>query len=309
MGYAYILLSALLFSTMEVSLKLAANHFNPIQLTFLRFLIGGVVLLPLALKKLKVNKISMNKADFRFFSLAGLICVVISMTFFQLGVNYSKASIAAILFSCNPIFVIPLAYFMLQEKISKETLLSLVMGILGILCIMNPLQQKSASSGIILTLLSAITFAFYGVYGRAGSAKFGGLVLSSFSFLMGSVEMLVLILVTRIPWIAAFLSHSGLESLAAIPIMQGISSQNILALIYIGVFITGLGYTFYFLAMEATSAATASLVFFIKAALAPVLALIILHESLVPTTIVGMVLIIASSCINFMANRKKEAAS
>ena len=41
-----VLLTAFFFSTMEVALKLAASGMDSLQLTFLRFLIGGLILLP-----------------------------------------------------------------------------------------------------------------------------------------------------------------------------------------------------------------------------------------------------------------------
>ena len=39
-GYLYILITTLLFSSMEVALKLISGQFNPIQLNFSRFLVG-----------------------------------------------------------------------------------------------------------------------------------------------------------------------------------------------------------------------------------------------------------------------------
>lgn len=49
-GYLYILLTTLLFSTMEISLKTISDQFNPVQLTFLRFLTGALILIPFAQK-------------------------------------------------------------------------------------------------------------------------------------------------------------------------------------------------------------------------------------------------------------------
>ena len=49
----YLIVATVLFSTMEVILKLTAFSFNPVQITFSRFLIGGLFLLPFALHHLK----------------------------------------------------------------------------------------------------------------------------------------------------------------------------------------------------------------------------------------------------------------
>ena len=45
-GYLYIVLCAVIFSTMEVMLKTVHGVFAPMQITCLRFLIGGLLLIP-----------------------------------------------------------------------------------------------------------------------------------------------------------------------------------------------------------------------------------------------------------------------
>ena len=52
-GYLYIILATFFFSSMEIALKISAGSYNPIQLTFLRFLIGALVLLPLAIREIR----------------------------------------------------------------------------------------------------------------------------------------------------------------------------------------------------------------------------------------------------------------
>ena len=52
-GYLYIAVTTLLFSSMEVALKLISGQFNPIQLNYSRFLVGGLVLIPFAVRELK----------------------------------------------------------------------------------------------------------------------------------------------------------------------------------------------------------------------------------------------------------------
>lgn len=305
-GYVYILLSTILFSSMEISLKLVANIFNPLQLTFLRFLIGALILVLPALKVMKRKNLKLSRKDFGFFAAEGLLCVVISMTFYQMAVLNCKASIVAVLFSCNPVFVILFAYFLLGEKIYKSTIISLVVSIIGMVVIMNPANMTSSVSGIVFTLASAVTFALYGVTGKKKSNRYGGIVSSCFCFFCGSLEMLVLILISKISTVAHYLTNIGIKKFADISILQGIGLNTLPNLIFIGIGITGLGYTFYFLSMEETSAATASLVFYIKPALAPVLALIILHESIAVNTIAGIILIITGSCVTFISNRRRE---
>lgn len=305
-GFLYIILTTFLFSTMEIALKLVSNQFNPIQISFLRFLIGSIVLSPIAIKCLKDRKIKLNKNDLAFFSLTGFICVVVSMTLYQLSLLYCSASFVAILFSCNPVFVIPLAYFLLKEKFYKHTVVSMIISILGMVLIMNPLHLSISVLGVSLVILSALTFALYAVVGKEKSQKYGGIIMTCISFFMGSLQMLALILISKINFVSDFLANHGLKDFANIPILQGINLQTLPSLVYIGIFVTGLGYTFYFLAMEETSAATASVVFFIKPALAPILALIILHEAIALNTVAGIIFIIVGSIVNFIGNNKQQ---
>jgi drug/metabolite transporter (DMT)-like permease len=310
-GYLFIAFSTLFFSTMEIAIKLVATDFNPMQLNFLRFLIGSIILAPLALRHLKGSGFSITRSSLSYFLFSGFMCVVVSMTFFQLAIVYSEASIVAILFSCNAVFMIPFAHFFLKEKLTKLSLISLIVSVAGMLFIVNPANLTNVP-GIVLSLIAAMTFAFYGIIGRKGSLKFGfdGIVQSSFSFLTGSIELLVLILFTKIPPVAAWLKSVGLAAFSNIPVLQNISWGSAPILIYLGVFVTGLGFSFYFLAMEATSASTASLVFFIKPALAPIFALLILGEAMTANVIGGILLILIGSCIEFLSgNREAKLAA
>lgn len=306
-GYLYIALATLLFSSMEIAIKIVSDEYNPMQLNFLRFLIGAVVLAPLAIRSLRQAKIKPDWGQLRFLVMSGFLCVVVSMTFFQLAIVYTKASTVAILFSCNAVFVIPFAYLMLHENISGMTIISLFLSVLGILLIVNPTNLTNIP-GISFSLLSAITFALYGVFGQRGRKKYGysGVALTCLSFVTGTVELLALMLISRIPAVAEWLSSHGMVAMANMPIFEGLSWHSVPSLIYLGVFVTGLGFSFYFLAMEATSASTASMVFFIKPALAPILALLVLSEGLTENVIGGMLLIIVGSMVTYLGDSRQH---
>ena len=277
-GFIYIGITTFLFSTMEIALKTISDNFNPVQLNFSRFLIGGIILLPFALKALKAKKISLTPKDIKTFSLLGLTCVVISMTFYQLAVMNTKASVVAVLFSCNPIFVMIFAYIVLKEKIYKHNIIALVLELLGIIIIINPINTKLSVTGIILTLLAAITFAIYGVLGKKSCAKFGGIVVTCFSFILGGLEMLIFSLLSHLDIISNILKSYNLNQFAEIPILSGYTLDTLPNVLYVFICVTGIGYALYFKAMEVTSANTTSLVFFFKPILSPIFALILLKE-------------------------------
>jgi drug/metabolite transporter (DMT)-like permease len=279
-GYLYIILAAVIFSTMELVGKMISLNINPYQLTCIRFLIGGVTLLPFAIKEIKTRNLKFHLNDYMFFLFSGVLCVAIGMTLFQLAVLYTKASTVAIVFSTNPMFTVPFAFIILKETINKKTILALSFSLAGILFILDPFKINTDYKGILLAVLSAITFSLYSVIGKLRVNKYGSYVSNCFTFLFGDFVLLMGLLLFKVP------------------IVTGINSSNVLQIIYLGIVVTGFGYVFYFLAMKETSAITASTVFFIKPALAPLLALAILHESIPFNTLAGIILILTGSYIS-----------
>jgi drug/metabolite transporter (DMT)-like permease len=159
--------------------------------------------------------------------------------------------------------------------------------------------------GIVLSILAAITFSLYSVVGKMRSSKYGSIALNCITFLVGSFIMLVIILISKLSAIRSMINpNGGLKYFSNIPIFSSIDSQNIFPLIFLGIVVTGLGYMFYFLAMDETSATTASVVFFIKPALAPILALIVLSEKIPINTVAGIVVILIGSYFSLTAKKK-----
>ena len=293
--------TTLLFSSMEIALKSVAGRFNPLELNFLRFTIGGLFLLPFALRSLKKRGSVLTAHDAGFFALSGLVCVVASMTLYQLAIQYCKASIVAILFSCNPVFVLPLAALFLKEKIHGYNVATLAASLVGMLCIVNPFNAGAEGERTRPRSVGRFRDSLRGlrVMGKTRGGRIGGLATTAFSFLFGSAELIVLILLSNLPAIAQGLTGTGLAEFAHIPFFKGLDFGVLPIFAYISLCVTGIGFASYFMAIEETSASTAALVFYIKPALAPLLALLILGESIAPSTIAGIVLIAIGSAISF----------
>ena len=115
-GCLFIALAAVIFSTMEVLLKLplpaVAGAFHPMQITLERFLVGGICLLPVAGWTLRRKGIRLTRRDVGTFALTGLFCVPLSMVLYQLAITHGQANVVAVLFSGNPIFVTLLAFLL-----------------------------------------------------------------------------------------------------------------------------------------------------------------------------------------------------
>jgi len=278
-GLLYILLTATVFTTLEPVSKLIATQINPFAITFIRFFIGGAMLLPFSILQIRKKNIHLDKKDFLSISLLGVLCICVSMVLLQFAVlKADSPALIAIIFSSNSVFTILLSAVILKDKLTA------VKGVAIGLCIAGVLVCTDFSSGsnifsVVLAVLSSITFSLYTVLSKKFMTKVSGIIQTGFSFFIGSVILLAGLLVTGIDFIG------------------GVNSENIMHLVYLGVAVTGIGYWSYFKAMEKTSAMAASLVFFIKPIMTPFAAFFINGITPQGKVFVALVLVLAGSSL------------
>lgn len=275
-----ILLTAFLFGTMEVALKSAGDSFDSVQLTFLRFLIGGIILAPFGIREVRRRGTIIHPADLGWLFLVGCMGIPVSMLCFQLGVERCNAATAASLICLNPLFTMVEAHLFTSEKMDRLKAVAFGIGVVAAVFMIRPwdIQPGNTVAGMALMLVASVTFAAYTVMGKKTIGRIGTFAQTSISFVLGSLVLLVVLLIT------------------GRPVVAGVAESPLLVL-YCGVFVTGLGYLFYFIAIKYSDATTGSIAFFIKPAIAPVLALVLLHESILWNTIVGVVLLISASLL------------
>ena len=262
-GLLYLALTIVLFSTFEVASKQLSPFMAPTQITFFRFMIGGLILLPFALIRIARKKIKLTRIDFAKFTALGFVNIVISMGLIQLGLVYANASVCAVLFSINPLFVMVFARIILKEKITLPKLAGLALGVAGIVVLfLDSMARKTATlSGLVLILAAAISFAFYTVLGKKLiTQKVDSLIVTTFSFLVGSVFMM------------------PMQMAMGVPLLPDVSSV-IPQLLYMSIVVTGIAYVTYFEGLSRLEAGAGSMLYFAKPALASLLAIIVLHET------------------------------
>lgn len=279
----YIVLTALCFGTMEVASKLGGASFDSIQLVFLRFVIGGLILLPFAVHDLKKKNYRLTPSDWLYLLALGVVCVCISMAMFQIGVKRINANLASIIISMNPLFTMIFAKFIVDEPFTKKKALVLVISFAGLVIVVNPATLIGGTidvTGLLITVGAAVSFGLYTAMGKKRIAKLGGMVENAVSFLLGSAVLLV------------FMAISGT------PVLAGINTETLPVLLYLGICVTGIGYYAFLKAIELSGASNASIAFFIKPVVAPIAAWLVLGEAITWNFIAGVVVILIGSYIN-----------
>ena len=283
----YILITAFCFGTMEVALKIGGSSFAPLQLNFLRFLIGGLILLPLALRDRKRRGLVLTRSDWGYLTLLGLVGVCLSMSCFQMGVMNLNANTASVMISSNPVFTMLFAYFLLGEPFTRRKALVLVLCLAGLVLVANPMHMAEGNTvkGLIYQSVALVTFALFTALGKLRVERLGGLVQNSFSFLIASVVNL------------------GILLFSGTPVFTGINPQSLPVLLYCGVIVTALGYFSYVGAIALAGPSNASIAFFLKPVIAVTAAALILREPVTANIVAGVALILIGSFLNMRGGK------
>ena len=273
-----IIAAAFCFGTMEVALKISASRLDPLQITFLRFIIGGSVLIPFGITELRKSGYRLSARDIGWITLVGIMGIPVSMLAFQLGLQNCNAATAAAIVCTNPLFTMLFAHLFTSEKMNRRKAAAFCLGIIAACFLIRPwdIQEGNTLPGLILLVFASVTFGAYTVMSRRRIARIGAFTQTGLSFIFGSLVLFTIM----IP-----LGH---------PAFAGIIS-NWAVVLYCGLIVTGLGYLAYFTAIQYSDASTGSMAIFIKPALAAVFARLILNEDIYWNTVVGIILLLAAS--------------
>ena len=316
LGIVSIAAATIIFSTMEVMLKMPAVHgvFHPMQITVERFLIGGLCLIPFAAAALRKKGITLETAHLGRFALTGLLCVPLSMVCFQLAVSYGHANVVAVLFSANPIFVTILAFLILKEAIRWNNVAALLLSILGIVAIINPFSPETNvnPTSVALTIIASLLFSLYSIFGKKLTKSYGGIVVTCGSFLFGGGELLLLLLLGHLAPVQTLYRTLGLSIFCDVPFIAGIDATTLPYFLYICLVNSAAGYVFHMMALEKAGAHMTNLIFFFKPIVAPLFALFALGEAITANMLVGIAFFLLGSLsgvIPAMLRARRDASS
>ena len=281
-GIIYVIITALLFATHEPVSKLFAGVYDPYSVTAIRFLIGGLVLLPFSILEIKKKNIKLTGKDFLVLTGLGVLFICVSMVLLQVAVaEADNPAVIAIIFSSNSIITIVLSSFILKNKMTALKIVGVILCAAGVLIAADFSKGGSNVLSIILAVLSALTFSTYTVLSKKFMTKISGIIQTGFSFVIGSVILFIAI------------------ALLGIVKIEGVNTVNAMQLLYISVLVTGVGYWAYFSAMRIGGPQTAAITFLIKPVLSPIATFLIVSGVAMNWTniIIALVLVVCGSTL------------
>jgi len=291
-GLLSLLAGIVLFSTIEVACKLMqsgggiAGHY-PFCLATLRFIIAGLVLFFPAVHCLRGKTFTWR--DAAVLTGLGLLGVTLMSSLYHLSITFLPANVAALVFSCNPVFVVLFAPLVLPEKITARKLGAVALCLTGILVLARDRAAGVSLTGLFLMLLAIIIFALYTVLFKKLTPRYGALPVTAFAGLAGGLCILPLAL--------------GVEGMP----LATYGQADWLGIAYLALVGTALGYFLFIYGIGHVEASAGSMVFFLKPFLAALFAWMVLNEALTVPMLIGGAFILGGMIVALVPVRKSRS--
>lgn len=272
-GITLVAVGAVCFSTAILFTRMT-DGLDVMSIAFFRALSGFLFLCTLLVRFREPIHIKAYRDAIGILVALGLT-VSLTVVLYTYSIQHTTAANAALLVNSSPIYVAVLNPLLLRERTARYTKISLVLAIVGIICVSNPAQMDLESSswgGIAAGALSGFTYAIVMIEGRFLRGK-----VTSITQTMWSTGITALVL---LPWAIQAPAHTVID--------------NMPYLIPLGIFSLGLSYLLYFVGLQRINAQIVSVVALFEPVSGVLIGLFAFQEVPDLLGMVGGVLILAS---------------
>ena len=220
----WILLTALaaIWGSAFMFIKISAVDFGPILLVTLRLLIAGLVFMPFLLRK---KKRSLFRAYLPAILIIAIVSNAIPFTMFAYASLGATSNMLGILNGTTAFLTTIIAYFWLKEAVTSKQIIGLVLGFVGVLILVNPSNGSTTLIASMCAMIGSLCYAFNAAYLQKYHSNSDKIVLIGWSMLFGGFFMIPL---------ASFNLPNSIPD-----------TNSILALFWLAVISTGVGYLAY----------------------------------------------------------------
>ncbi|MEM0160157.1 MAG: DMT family transporter [Thermoplasmata archaeon] len=154
-AYLLLILDGIIWGSTFPIIKIALDYTSPYIFLSLRFIIGSAIFFIIFRSKI----IKVSKETVMFGLIIG-IALFFGYYFQTVGLLYTTASHSGLITGLYVIIAPILAFFMLKEKINIYVIVAIVMALAGLILLTGYYSTHSLNFGDILTIFSAISYAF-----------------------------------------------------------------------------------------------------------------------------------------------------
>ena len=243
-------------------LKIAIAVMHPMQVIFLRLLVGSIALLPFVFWLLK--GVRYQAGDWKWLLAMALFEPCLYFVFEGMAMKYTSATQAGLVTSVLPLMIAAGAWFFLREKIAGRQWLGFCLAVGGVLWIsLHSTVTTNAPNpplGNFLEFLAILSATGYTLLAKHLSHRYHPFFLTAMQTLLGTLF---------------FLPLAALQ-----PIPTSFDTQAIQAIIYMGLVVSLGAYGLYNLALSKLSATVVSTYINLIPIFSLLFAMLFLNESL-----------------------------
>ena len=279
-----VLAAVVLWGISFVATKAALREVSPVTLIFTRFALGvGVLLL---LLKLRREPLIPPRDTWPMLAVMGFVGIFVHQMVQAHGLTLTTAVRTGWLIGLTPIWSAVLAAVFLGEGFGPRKLVGLSLGLAGALLVITRGELSArvlalpATRGDLLILASTVNWAIYTILGRDTLKRLGSTRAIGAAMFLGWAML--------IPF---FVSAAGWQE------YRDLSSTSLIAIVFLGVGCSGLGYLFWYAALERLETSQVAAFLYLEPLVTLLAAVALLGESVAVSTILGGVLVLVGVLI------------
>lgn len=209
------------------------------------------------------------------------------------GAQYLPSGITGLLNSTVPLWVAILALVIFKRHLSKLPILGLCAGFGGLMLLVAPSLSTGELSpvGTTALIISSVLWALGSLYSTKSRLPVGVLASSGMIMITGGLMLTAISL--------SLGEYRGLE-------LSGISWQSSIALVYLILIVTVIGFTDFYWLLRVTTPSLANTFAYVSPVIAVILGWALLHESITSTTVIAMVVILMGVALMVTTPRKRK---
>ena len=289
-GHIAALITILVWGSTFISTKVLLEYFQPVEILFLRFVLGYLALWLIMPKHLRLA----DRKQELWFMAAGLTGVTLYYMLENIALTYTLASNVGVLVSISPLFTALLSRLLgKSEKLRPLFLAGLAAALAGVVLISysGSAQLQLDPRGDVLAIIAAICWAFYSHITRHISS-FGYPVIQTTrrTFFYGILFM--------VPALLAFGFQPQMAALA--------EPKCLLNLIYLGLGAGALCFVTWNVAVGHLGAVKTTAYLYLVPVVTLVMSALILGEPVTPASLAGMALTIAGLVLSEAGGHPKS---
>ena len=166
--YAYLILTlgTISYAANHVIARGVHTEIPPLGLTFWRWLLAAIILLPFVWRDL-VSSFPIIRTNIRIFLFLGFTMIG-ATAIITVALNYTSAINVSLVNTTQPLITVLLTWIFSRETLTRVQILGLISGTLGVVVMVSHADWLILSSlqfnrGDILVLLAMLSFAFYAI--------------------------------------------------------------------------------------------------------------------------------------------------